>query len=57
LEGQESLGLDPTNAMAKYGASMQKEDFWLGIIIVMLGLVLISLILYAGCRFIVGFAQ
>jgi uncharacterized membrane protein YqiK len=43
--------------MAKYGASMQKEDFWLGIIIVMLGLVLISLILYAGCRFIVGFAQ
>jgi len=36
---------------------MQKEDFWLGNIIVMTGLVLISLILYAGCRFIVGFAQ
>jgi len=36
---------------------MQKEDFWLGIIIVMAGLILISLILYAGCRFVVGFAQ
>jgi len=36
---------------------MQKEDFWLGIVIVMVGLILISLILYAGCRLIVDFVQ
>jgi hypothetical protein len=57
LEGQESLGSDPTTAVAKYGAPMQKEDFWLGIVIVMVGLILISLILYAGCRLIVDFVQ
>ena len=56
LEGHESFVSDPTAAVPKYGVSMQKEDFWLGIIIVIAGLVLISLILYAGCRFVVGFA-